>query len=96
MRRWKRFRRRYECFLTSRRYSRCLIYDRVQRKTVPKDVVNLWDDFVKANCGEISSTGKGYLGNYLLTGGFLILGTFRVICGSQVEHLLNMPSYRFT
>lgn len=96
MRRWKRFRRRYECFLTSRRYSRCLIYDRVQRKTVPEDVVTLWDDFVRANCGEISSTDKGYLGNYLLAEGFLILGTFRVICGSQVEHLPNMRSYRFT
>ncbi|MBG8283154.1 hypothetical protein JFI87_01800 [Enterococcus faecium] len=65
-------------------------------RTVPKDVVNLWDDFVRANCGEISSTGKGYLGNYLLAEGFLILGTFRVICGSQVEHLPNMRSYRFT
>lgn len=58
MGRWKRFRRRYECFLTSRRYSRCLIYDRVQRKTVPEGVVTLWDDFVRANCGEISSAGK--------------------------------------
>lgn len=80
MGRWKRFRRRYECFLTSRRYSRCLIYDRVQRKTVPEGVVTLWDDFVRANCGEISSAGKGYFGNYLLAEGFLILGTFRIIC----------------
>ncbi|EOD6233525.1 hypothetical protein ACJZQ5_002445 [Enterococcus hirae] len=53
-------------------------------------------DFVKANGGEISSAGKGYLGNYLLAEGFLILETFRVICGSQVEHLPNMPGYRFT
>lgn len=96
MGRWKRFRRRYECFLTSRRYSCCLIYDRVQRKTVPEGVVTLWDDFVRANCGEISSAGKGYFGNYLLAEGFLILGTFRIICGSQVEHLPNMPGYRFT
>ena len=55
-----------------------------------------WDDFVKANCGEISSAGKSYLGNYLLAEGFLILETFRVICDSQVEHLPNMQSYRFT
>lgn len=55
----------------------------------------LWD-FVGANCGEISSAGKGYFGNYLLAEGFLILGTFRVICGPQVEHLPNMPGYRFT
>ena len=96
MGRRKRFRRRYECFLTSRRYSRCLIYDHVQRKTVPEGVVTLWDDFVRANCGEISSAGKGYFGNYLLAEGFLILGTFRIICGSQVEHLPNMPGYRFT
>ena len=96
MGRWKRFRRRYECFLTSRRYSRCLIYDRVQRKTVPEGVVTRWDDFVRANCGEISSAGKGYFGNYLLAEGFLILGTLRIICGSQVEHLPNMPGYRFT
>ena len=58
--------------------------------------MTLWDDFVRASCGEIGSTGKGYFGKYLLAEGFLILGTFRVICGSQVEHLLNMPSYRFT
>ncbi|HGF8315688.1 TPA: hypothetical protein QFE13_002454 [Enterococcus faecium] len=51
---------------------------------------------MRASCGEISSAGKGYLGNYLLAEGFLILGTFRVICGSQVEHLPNMPGYRFT
>ncbi|HFD1688038.1 TPA: hypothetical protein ACF1RY_002982 [Enterococcus hirae] len=51
---------------------------------------------MRANCGEISSAGKGYLGNYLLAEGFLILGTFRVICNSQVEHLPNMPGYRFT
>ncbi|EGP4808614.1 hypothetical protein FP329_002436 [Enterococcus faecium] len=51
---------------------------------------------MKANDGEISSAGKGYFGNYLLAEGFLILGTFRVICGSQVEHLPNMPGYRFT
>jgi len=58
--------------------------------------VTLWDDFVRANCGEISSAGKSYFGNYLLAEGFLILGTFRVICGSQVEHLPDMPGYRFT
>lgn len=58
--------------------------------------MNLWDDFVRANGEEISSAGKGYFGKYLLAEGFLILGTFRVICGSQVEHLPNMPGYRFT
>lgn len=58
--------------------------------------MTLWDDFVRASCGEISSAGKGYFGNYLLAEGFLILETFRVICGSQVEHLPNMPGYRFT
>ncbi|MGL9867575.1 hypothetical protein [Enterococcus sp. DIV0901a] len=51
---------------------------------------------MKANGGEISSAGKGYSGNYLLAEGFLILETFRVICVSQVEHLPNMPGYRFT
>ncbi|MCK6147208.1 hypothetical protein [Enterococcus hirae] len=51
---------------------------------------------MKANNGEISSAGKGYSGNYLLAEGFLILETFRVICVSQVEHLPNMPGYRFT
>lgn len=65
-------------------------------RTVPEGVVNLWEDCVRTSCGEISSTGKGYFGNYLLAEGFLILGTFRVICGSQVEHLPNMPGYRFT
>lgn len=58
--------------------------------------MTLWDDFVKANCEEVSSAGKGYFGNYLLAEGFLILETFRVICGSQVEHLPDMPGYRFT
>ncbi|HGF8211439.1 TPA: hypothetical protein QFD67_002208 [Enterococcus faecium] len=51
---------------------------------------------MKANCEEVSSAGKGYFCNYLLAEGFLILETFRVICGSQVEHLPNMPGYRFT
>ncbi|EOS7813086.1 hypothetical protein ACFC57_13045 [Enterococcus hirae] len=50
---------------------------------------------MRTSCGEISSTGKGYFGNYLLAEGFLIFGTFRVICGSQVEHLPNMPGYHF-
>lgn len=55
----------------------------------------LWD-FVEASYREISSAGKGYVCNYLLAEGFLIFCTFRVICGPQVEHLPNMPGYRFT
>ncbi|HGV8345943.1 TPA: hypothetical protein I0H78_RS08220 [Enterococcus faecium] len=44
----------------------------------------------------MSSAGKGCFGNYLLAEGFLILEVFRAIYGSQVEHLPNMPGYRFT
>ncbi|EME3547457.1 hypothetical protein QPC10_002675 [Enterococcus faecium] len=65
-------------------------------RTVPEGVVNLWDNFVKASCVEISSTGKGYGSNYLLAEGFLILDSFQTSCDSQVEHLPNMPGYRFT
>lgn len=51
---------------------------------------------MEVSCRGMSSAGKGCFDNYLLAEGFLILGTFRVICGSQVEHLPNMPGYRFT
>lgn len=54
--------------------------------------MTLRDDFVKANCEEVSSAGKGYFGNYLLTEGFLILETFRELTTAGVNVLQGKES----